>query len=68
MRILLTGEKGYIGTRLAQWLSGKANIAAVRRLSLRDETWESRDFSGIDGIVHLAALVHRKEKPEHEAD
>ncbi|MEL7622550.1 MAG: NAD-dependent epimerase/dehydratase family protein [Clostridiales bacterium] len=72
LRVLLTGEQGYIVNCLEKWLElrkdlgGKAagSIAEIKKISLRGEAWQAMDFSGYDCIVHLAGLAHGREKEE----
>lgn len=75
LRVLLTGEQGYIVTCLEKWLGMRKEIAGesanciaeIKKISLRGEDWREMDFSVYDCIVHLAGLAHGREKKE-EAD
>jgi len=62
MKILITGNKSYIGSRLIKWLSQWSNKYSVETLSLRSNEWMKKDFSKYDSILHVAAIVHHKEK------
>ncbi len=72
LRVLLTGEQGYIVTCLEKWLEMRkeiagesiGSIAEIKKISLRGEAWREMDFSGYDCIVHLAGLAHGREKEE----
>lgn len=72
LRVILTGERGYIGTCLEKWLEMRKEIAResigsiteIKKISLRGEAWREIDFSGYDCIVHLAGLAHGREKEE----
>lgn len=72
LRVLLTGEQGYIVTCLEKWLETRKEIAGesangiveIKKISLRGEAWRAIDFSGYDCIVHLAGLAHGREKEE----
>lgn len=66
-RILITGKNGYIGTNLAAFLSRQPSLYAVESISLRDRAPDAYDFHGADAIVHLAAIVHRKETQRNRA-
>lgn len=66
MRILITGEKGYIGTSLEKWLNQWEKKYFVDFLSLKKSNWREKDFSQYDILVHVAAIVHKKEQPEME--
>jgi UDP-glucose 4-epimerase len=57
MRILITGEKGYISQNLKRWINLNNPSAEVLAVSLREKM---PDLSGYDVIVHTAAIVHRK--------
>lgn len=63
--ILITGADSYIGTSLENYLSGKPY--AFTTLDVRDPDWSDFSFSGYDAVLHVAAIVHRKEQPEMEA-
>lgn len=62
MRILITGEKGYLGKRFELWMNKWPTEYSIEFISVRDEKWKEKDFSNYDVILHLAALVHKKEK------
>ncbi len=70
-KILVTGTNGYIGTSFKQYID-KINgnmpqdLWHVTFVSMRNENWRQMDFSEYDGILHTAAIVHRKEEPEME--
>lgn len=64
MRILITGNDSYIGKRLGEWLRKHVNEYQVEFLSVRTDGWKKHGFSNYDAIVHVAAIVHEKEKPE----
>lgn len=68
MKVIITGEKGYIGVSLKNWLLNKEDIEEVKMLDVRAEDWKQESFAGYDAIVHLAGIVHRKETPEMEKD
>ena len=70
-RILITGSKGYLGTSFEQYikkLNGNMpqNLWHVTFVSMRNENWKEMDFSEYDVILHAAAVVHKKEKPDME--
>lgn len=62
-RVIITGARGQIGSGLARCLEG--GDYEVSRLSLRDGAWKTDRFSGVDVLVHTAALVHQRETPEN---
>lgn len=67
MHILITGQNGYIATQLASWLEQKPDTRATL-IGVRDDAWQSCDFSAYDAVVHCAALVHKKETPDMAAE
>ena len=67
MRILITGEHGYIGTALAAYLGRFPQRYAADLISVRDFRPDAVDFHGVDAIVHAAAIVHRKETKDSQS-
>lgn len=64
-RVLITGEHGTIARRLGVFLAEREY--EVSFLGVRDGGWRKADFSGVDAVVHAAALVHQKETAENAA-
>lgn len=64
MRILVTGQKGYVGTQFESWMAQHYPEVGVELLSVRTQNLAAIDFSQYDAVLHAAALVHRKETPE----
>lgn len=62
--ILITGADSYIGTSLAAHLKGKPY--RITTLDVREDSWQDASFEGFDTVVHIAAIVHQKERPEME--
>ena len=60
-KILITGENSYIGNAFKKWISSN-NEYKIHTISVRNDLWEKIDFSDYDVIIHMAALVHKKEK------
>ena len=60
IRILISGEHGYIANCFAQSLTDQA-CYETKTISLRGDGWRTVDFSGYDVVVHTAALVHQRE-------
>jgi len=54
MNVLITGANGFVGQYVSAELSKKYN---VRKLSF--STYKSVDFTDVDTVIHLAALVHQ---------
>ena len=65
-KIIITGVNGRIARHLTRYLAGWEGLYEVVLLSLRDDLWKDMSFQGYDAVIHLAALVHRKEKPSME--
>ena len=70
-RILITGTGGYLGTSFEQYIAKingnmPQNLWHVTFVSVRNEKWKEMDFSEYDVILHVAAIVHQKEKPGME--
>lgn len=66
MRILVTGDKSYVGISLKSWLSKWPDKYNVDFISVRDDKWKNNDFSNYDVLFHVAAIVHEKEEVEME--
>lgn len=60
--VLITGENSFIGNSFIRFSENKN----VRTVSLFDNSPESVDFTGIDVVLHLAAIVHVKEPDPKE--
>ena len=70
-RVLVTGTGGYLGNSFKQYIE-KINgnmpqdLWHVTFVSMRNENWKEMDFSEYDVILHVAAIVHKKETPDME--
>lgn len=63
MNILITGSFGFIGSSFIKLSSG----LNIREVDLLTTTPDKVNFSGIDSVLHLAALVHQmKGAPEEQ--
>lgn len=63
-KILVTGSTGFVGGRFIQDFKDTYNIKTV---NLRTTRPQDIDFSGIEAVVHCAALVHQmKGAPDEE--
>lgn len=64
-KILITGANSYIGTSFEEWAKkrypGEFEIDTV---DMVDGSWREKSFAGYDAVFHVAAIVHKKEKPE----
>lgn len=59
MRFLITGKGSYVGTHIKQWLE-KTEENIVDELDMLDAKWKDYDFIPYDTVIHVAAIVHRK--------
>lgn len=66
MNILLTGEKGYVASYLAEYIGLKCERYILLQKSLRSNSVDSLSLNKIDIVIHAAALVHKKETPQSE--
>ena len=57
----ITGEHSFIGTHLAAYLARFSEQYTVETLSLHGHSPDEYDFHGADAVVHVAAIVHRKD-------
>lgn len=65
MRIAVTGANGFIGSALVRRLTGEGHdVVPIAREALANP-----EFSGVDAIIHCAALAHRTgaERPDDDA-
>ncbi|MGL4403717.1 MAG: NAD-dependent epimerase/dehydratase family protein, partial [Fusobacteriaceae bacterium] len=62
--LMITGASGFIGSNFIKRYADDYNIIPVDLLKVRPE---ELDYSGVDTILHLAALVHQmKGAPEEK--
>lgn len=57
-KILITGAESYIGTSVETYLKKWPEKYEITTLDMRDDKWESFDFSGYDIIYHVAGIAH----------
>lgn len=60
-RILITGANSYIGTHIEAYLRQFPAQFETETLPMRSHTPDEYDFHSADAVVHVAAIVHRKE-------
>lgn len=63
-KILITGARSYIGTSFEEWMKQFGDDYQIDTLDMRDPNWKEYDFKEYSVIIHLAAIVHVKEKKE----
>lgn len=62
--ILITGANSYIGESFKSWAEKKySNDFVIQTIDMVDGSWREKSFSGYDVVLHVAGIVHRKEKP-----
>lgn len=66
MRVLVTGQNSYAGTQFAKRITELNKGWEIDFVSVRDNSWEQKDFSLYDAIYHVAGIVHKKETPENK--
>lgn len=63
--ILITGANSYIGESFKNRVEKSyPNEFTIDTLDMKEENWKKKDFSGCDVILHVAGIVHKKEKPD----
>lgn len=65
-KILITGENSYVGNSLAEWLAQHPTRYSVDKISMRGESWKTKDFSIYDAVVHVAGIAHVSTDPNME--
>lgn len=66
-KVLVIGASSYIGQKFKEYvLLNNKNDLVVDMTSASDGSWRNVDFKGYDTILHLSAIVHRKEKKNME--
>lgn len=64
-KVLIIGEHSYIGNSFKQYVTQNHSIDSeiqVETVGAKNGQWEKKDFSQYDVILHVAAIVHQKEK------
>ena len=66
MKVLITGAGSYIGTRVAEYITGKQPDWTIYQLDVQNDNWKTHNFEGYDVVYHVAGLAHRKITPDIE--
>lgn len=66
-RVLITGQKSYIGTSFKNWLIREPYIYKVDTVDVKDGSWKDKDLSHYDVVFHVAGIVHVSSAPEMES-
>lgn len=61
MKVLITGSGSYIGRNIKAWLENTDEFI-VDELDMENPDWINYDFRPYDTVIHVAAIVHRKNK------
>lgn len=61
MRVIITGANSYIGNHIQSYIQSNDRAFSADQLDVTDNKWRDFDFSGYDAVVHVAAIVHRKD-------
>lgn len=64
-KILITGENSYIGNSFNEYSKIQKKGYHIDTLDMKNSSWKKFDFSIYDVVIHLAAIVHVKEKDEN---
>ncbi|MBR4905233.1 MAG: NAD-dependent epimerase/dehydratase family protein [Clostridia bacterium] len=65
-RILITGAGSYIGTHIEAYLLRFPERYETNTLPMQSHTPDEYDFHGADAVIHVAAIVHRKETKDSQ--
>jgi len=55
-KILITGANSYIGDNVYKWLTATGHSADI--LDVKNEDWQTHDFSGYDTVLNVAGIAH----------
>lgn len=66
MRVVITGANSYIGNNIQSCIQSNDKEIEVCQLDVVGDDWQTFDFSGYDTVVHVAAIVHRKDVTDWE--
>lgn len=62
-KVLIIGANSYIGQSFQEYIkTNKINDLETSLASASDGSWNKLDFSKYDTVLHLSAIVHKKEK------
>ncbi|MDQ0232751.1 NAD-dependent epimerase/dehydratase family protein [Metabacillus malikii] len=64
-KILITGKNSYVGKALEKWLGKHPDRYSIDAISLRNDSWNKKDFSDYDVVFHVAGIAHIKETKEN---
>lgn len=62
-KVLVIGANSYVGKKFYEYVNLlNEKVMEVYMINASDGSWETVDFSQYDSVLHLSAIVHRKEK------
>ncbi|MBK2094461.1 NAD-dependent epimerase/dehydratase family protein [Francisella philomiragia] len=59
-KVLITGLNSYIGNSFEK---NCGDDFVIEKISLKDESWQTLDFSKYDAILHVAGIAHTSKDP-----
>ncbi|MRH41236.1 NAD-dependent epimerase/dehydratase family protein [Aquibacillus halophilus] len=65
-KILITGVNSYVGKNMVKWLGNYPDKYSVESISLRNNNWKEKDFTGYDVVLHMAGIAHVSSNPKME--
>lgn len=63
-RVLITGANSYIGTSFQRWAERTGRGFEIDTLEVVSDRWKGENFSAYDAVLHVAAIVHVRERDE----
>jgi len=66
MKVLVTGQNSYSGTQFAKRITELNKGWNIEFVSVRNDSWEEKDFSPYDVVYHVAGIVHVKETSKNK--
>ncbi|MBR4731755.1 MAG: NAD-dependent epimerase/dehydratase family protein [Lachnospiraceae bacterium] len=63
-RIIISGAGSYIGKCIMEWFAKKNSSCLIKEMDVQTNSWRDLSFSEIDTIIHVAGIVHIKEKKD----
>jgi len=67
-KVLVVGSNSYIGQRFNEYILQKYRSEIyIDLVNAKDGSWRQKDFKNYDIVLHLAAVVHLKEKDNMES-
>ena len=67
-RVLVIGSNSYIGSSFCSYINtNDPESLVIDTVSVRDDSWQDRDFSPYDAVLNCAGIAHIKETKENES-